>query len=126
MPLAQSVLGPHCGSQPCTSEGLGLQCTPFLQRAAIGLDGHAIIIPTYNERENISLLVRGILDLKLDSRVIIVDDNSPDGTGELADQLAAHYPGVHVLHRPGKMGLGTAHVAGMKAALANGAAYILT
>jgi dolichol-phosphate mannosyltransferase len=90
------------------------------------LDRHAIVIPTYNERENICLLVEGIADLGLDLQVIIVDDNSPDGTGELADELAAQYPGIHVLHRPGKLGLGTAHIAGMKVALAAGIARILT
>jgi glycosyltransferase involved in cell wall biosynthesis len=90
------------------------------------LDTHAIVIPTYNERENITLLVTDILALGLDSRVIVVDDNSPDGTGELADELAAQHPGVRVIHRPGKLGLGTAHIAGMKAALAAGATYVVT
>jgi glycosyltransferase involved in cell wall biosynthesis len=90
------------------------------------LETHAIIIPTYNEAENIALLVKGILDLSIGSQIIIVDDNSPDGTGELADELSAQYAGVQVLHRPGKLGLGTAHVAGMKAALLSGAARILT
>ena len=90
------------------------------------MGSHAVIIPTYNERENIGLLVGEILELGLDSQVIIVDDNSPDGTGELADELANQYPGVHVIHRPGKMGLGTAHIAGMKVALEKGVAHILT
>lgn len=90
------------------------------------MESHAIIIPTYNERDNIGLLIRDILALGLGSQVIIVDDNSPDGTGELADELAAQNPGVQVLHRPGKLGLGTAHLAGIKAALANGVARILT
>jgi dolichol-phosphate mannosyltransferase len=90
------------------------------------LDSHAVVIPTYNERENISLLVEGILDLGLNSQIIIVDDNSPDGTGELADELAAQHPGVRVIHRPGKLGLGTAHITGMKAALEGGMASILT
>ena len=87
---------------------------------------HAIIIPTYNERENIVLLVEKIVDLGLDSQVIIVDDDSPDGTGQLADQLAAQHAGVGVIHRSGKLGLGTAHIAGMKAALDGGVARILT
>ena len=87
---------------------------------------HAIIIPTYNERENIVLLVETIVDLGLNSQVIIVDDNSPDGTGQLADQLASQHAGVSVIHRSGKLGLGTAHVAGMKAALDGGVAKILT
>lgn len=90
------------------------------------MDRHTIIIPTYNERENIEPLVEGILNLGLGSEIIIVDDNSPDGSGELADKLAAQHPGLRVLHRPGKLGLGTAHIAGMKAALADGAACILT
>jgi dolichol-phosphate mannosyltransferase len=90
------------------------------------LDKHAIIIPTYNERENIGPLVKEILNLGLDSQVIIVDDNSPDGTGELADELADQHPGVRVIHRPGKLGLGTAHIAGMKAALSDDVALIVT
>jgi dolichol-phosphate mannosyltransferase len=90
------------------------------------LDKHAIIIPTYNERENIGLLVEGIVDLELDSLIIIVDDNSPDGTGQLADELATKHTGMHIIHRPGKLGLGTAHIAGMKAALARDADYIVT
>jgi dolichol-phosphate mannosyltransferase len=90
------------------------------------LDGNAIIVPTYNERENIGLLVEGILALGTESRIIIVDDNSPDGTGELADELATQHSDLRVIHRPGKLGLGTAHIAGMKAALANGAAQIIT
>jgi glycosyltransferase involved in cell wall biosynthesis len=90
------------------------------------LDTHAIIIPTYDERENIARLVDGILAVQADSRIIIVDDNSPDGTGQLADELAQLHSGVSVIHRPGKLGLGTAHIAGMKAALADGAAFILT
>jgi len=90
------------------------------------LSGHAIIIPTYNERENISLLVETILNLDIDSHVIIVDDNSPDGTGQLADELAAQHAGVRVIHRAGKLGLGTAHIAGMKAALCNDMETILT
>jgi dolichol-phosphate mannosyltransferase len=65
------------------------------------LDRHAIIIPTYNERENIGLLVQNILDLGIGSQVIIVDDHSPDGTGQLADELAGQHRGVRVIHRAG-------------------------
>lgn len=90
------------------------------------MDRHTVVIPTYNERENIEQLVGDILELGLDSQVIIVDDNSPDGTGQLADQLAMRHANVRVLHRPGKLGLGTAHIAGMEAALAAGALQILT
>ncbi|HSR29351.1 MAG TPA: polyprenol monophosphomannose synthase [Anaerolineae bacterium] len=90
------------------------------------MSNHSIIIPTYNERENIGLLVEDIVGLGLGLEVIIVDDNSPDGTGELADELAARYTSVQVIHRPGKLGLGTAHIAGMKAALERSMASILT
>ncbi|HEU4723984.1 MAG TPA: polyprenol monophosphomannose synthase [Candidatus Eisenbacteria bacterium] len=76
-----------------------------------------VIIPTYNERENLTELLRQIFALKLGLEVLIVDDNSPDGTGELADQMAAADPNVHVLHRAGKMGLGSAYVAGFRYAL---------
>jgi glycosyltransferase involved in cell wall biosynthesis len=84
------------------------------------------VIPTYNERENLGLLVNNILELALGSQIVIVDDNSPDGTGDLADELSACHPDVHVIHRPGKLGLGTAHIAGMKAALTSSAHYVLT
>jgi dolichol-phosphate mannosyltransferase len=90
------------------------------------LETHAVIIPTYNECENIRLLVESIAGLGLGSRIIVVDDNSPDGTGRLADELAAIYPCLTVLHRAGKLGLGTAYIAGMKVALAGGAASVLT
>ena len=86
----------------------------------------SVVIPTYNERENIVALVNGILALPIHFQVFVVDDNSPDGTGELADGLAGQHSSVHVLHRPGKLGLGTAHVAGMKAALAIGSSRIFT
>ena len=87
---------------------------------------HAIIIPTYNERDNIVLLTEQLIELDLGSQVIIVDDNSPDGTGELADELAAHHSVVEVIHRSGKLGLGTAHIAGIKQALASGMDLIVT
>jgi dolichol-phosphate mannosyltransferase len=73
-----------------------------------------VIIPTYNERENLIELLGKIFALGLPVEVLIVDDNSPDGTGALADEMAAADPRVHVIHRPGKMGLGSAYVAGFK------------
>lgn len=86
-----------------------------------------VIVPTYNEADNLDELISQILDLPVAIGVIVVDDNSPDGTGKLADQWAAEHPGrVLVVHRPGKLGLGTAYVAGFKRALAIGAKRIMT
>ena len=72
----------------------------------------AVIIPTYNESDNIEALAKEILALGDTTEIIIVDDNSPDGTGEIADELAKAYRGVKVIHRPAKLGLGTAYIAG--------------
>jgi len=77
-----------------------------------------IIIPTYNELENLPALVAAIFEVTAEVHLLVVDDGSPDGTGELADQMAAADPRVHVLHRAGKLGLGTAYIAGFKWALA--------
>ena len=102
----------------------------------------AVIIPTYNESDNIEALAKEILALRLGpstssggtsgqalggiTEIIIVDDNSPDGTGEIADELTKKYSGVKVIHRPAKLGLGTAHIAGFKEALASGADHVVT
>lgn len=82
-----------------------------------------IIIPTYNEAENLPPLLKGLFDLPLeDLTVLIVDDNSPDGTGELAETLSGKYhKRVRCLHRPGKLGLGTAYIQGFQYALREGA-----
>ena len=86
-----------------------------------------VIIPTYNEKENISDLVEQILTLdNIGARVIIVDDNSPDGTGQIADALARQNSRVSVIHRKGKLGLGTAYIAGFKQGLAEGADRLIT
>jgi dolichol-phosphate mannosyltransferase len=95
-------------------------------RGGAALSRHSVIIPTYDECDNIKPLVEQIIGLGLGSQIVIVDDNSPDGTGRLADDLAAQHPTLQVIHRPGKLGLGTAHIAGMKAALAAGADVVLT
>lgn len=78
-----------------------------------------IIIPTYNEKENIESLIEAILDIKESIDVLVVDDNSPDGTGDIVDAEAARNPRVHILHRASKQGLGTAYIAGFKWALEN-------
>ncbi len=75
----------------------------------------AVIIPTYNERDNIERIVREVLDLGIVSFLLIVDDSSPDGTGNMADKLAA--ANLRVLHRPKKQGLGAAYVAGFRSVL---------
>ncbi|HYC33143.1 MAG TPA: polyprenol monophosphomannose synthase [Gemmatimonadales bacterium] len=76
-----------------------------------------VVIPTYNERANLPLIVPQILAQDARLEVLVVDDNSPDGTGKLADELAATDSRVHVLHRPGKAGLGKAYIAGFRWAL---------
>jgi dolichol-phosphate mannosyltransferase len=83
-----------------------------------------VIVPTYNERENLPRIVPAILDQGESFHVLVVDDNSPDGTGDIADVLAAHEPRINVLHRDGKRGLGTAYVAGFKWALEQGFDYV--
>lgn len=77
-----------------------------------GLGRVLVIVPTYNERENVEGIVGEILAATPRVEVLVADDNSPDGTGELADALADADPRVHVLHRPGKAGLGAAYLAG--------------
>lgn len=83
-----------------------------------------VVIPTYNEAANIPHLVPRVLEQDPRLEVLIVDDNSPDGTGALADRMAAENPRVHVLHRPDKRGLGAAYLAGFRWALERDYAYI--
>lgn len=86
-----------------------------------------VVTPTYNEAENLPKLVDEILSLNLDNlEILVVDDNSPDGTGQIADQLAQRYPHrIEVIHRRGKLGLGTAYVTGFTRALSKGAEVII-
>lgn len=77
-----------------------------------------MVLPTYNERENVEQVVAGIRERGFD--ILVVDDGSPDGTGEIADRIAAEDSHVAVLHRPGKLGLGTAYKAGFKWGLERG------
>jgi len=76
-----------------------------------------VIVPTYNERDNLPEIVRAVHEHLAEADLLVVDDNSPDGTGQVADELAAKDPKIFVLHRAGKQGLGTAYVAGFKWAL---------
>ncbi len=85
-----------------------------------------LILPTYNEAENLeAILTAALARLPGDARVLVVDDDSPDGTGEIAARLAAEKERVGVLHRPGKQGIGPAYIAGFREALAGGAGLIL-
>jgi dolichol-phosphate mannosyltransferase len=83
-----------------------------------------IIVPTYNERENAPGICERLWAALPDVDLLFVDDNSPDGTGELLDEMAAKSDRVHVLHRAGKLGLGTAYVAGFKWALERGYDFV--
>jgi len=84
-----------------------------------------VVVPTYNEVENLERLVAAVLAHE-GFYLLVVDDNSPDGTGDLAEQLKARYPGrLDVLHRAGKLGLGSAYVAGFRYALARDYAYVV-
>jgi dolichol-phosphate mannosyltransferase len=85
-----------------------------------------VCLPTYNERVNLEPMLRALQGvLRPGDRVLVVDDNSPDGTGELADRLASELDFVEVLHRPRKEGLGPAYLAGFREALASGAELVL-
>jgi len=83
-----------------------------------------IIVPTFNERENLPRLMAKLLSLPVAVDVLVVDDNSPDGTGKIADELAAQHPQINVLHRSEKNGLGRAYIAGFKWALARNYEFI--
>jgi len=84
-----------------------------------------VVIPTYNERENIGPLLREIFELDVELHVLIVDDDSPDGTGQIAEGLKALYPRLEVMHRYRERGRGKAGIAGFQRALALGADYII-
>lgn len=83
-----------------------------------------VIIPTYNEAQNLPVILPQVLDQDSRIEVLVVDDGSPDGTGELADDFASREPRVHVLHREGKQGLGTAYRAGFRWALERDYEYV--
>jgi dolichol-phosphate mannosyltransferase len=83
-----------------------------------------VVVPTYNERENLPPLAQRLLSLAVPVDVLVVDDNSPDGTGKIADELAQKHPSIHVLHRAEKNGLGPAYIAGFKWALERGYEFV--
>ncbi|HEV7769411.1 MAG TPA: polyprenol monophosphomannose synthase [Solirubrobacterales bacterium] len=85
-----------------------------------------LVLPTYNEAENVEAFVAAVREkLPASAQVLIVDDNSPDGTGTIADRLAEQHENVEVLHRPSKEGLGPAYIAGFRQALGGGADLVL-
>jgi dolichol-phosphate mannosyltransferase len=94
----------------------------------LGEDQHVnaiVVIPTYNERDNIRRLAEEVLSQHASLQILFVDDNSPDGTGTIADELATKNERIRVMHRPGKLGLGSAYCAGFKLALDMGADYLI-
>ena len=84
-----------------------------------------VSIATYNERENLAPLLQDIRKALPDAEALVVDDNSPDGTGRMADEFAAADPRIHVIHRPGKLGLGTAVLAAMRYAMEHDFDYLV-
>jgi dolichol-phosphate mannosyltransferase len=103
--------------------------TSAVQAAAAAADspgaGVWVVLPTYNEADNLPGISSAILEALPGSSLLVVDDNSPDGTGRLADQLAAADPRIHVLHRPGKEGLGRAYLDGFRVALEGDAVIVV-
>lgn len=89
------------------------------------MSGPWLVLPTYNEAENLERFVRAVLAAAPGLHVLVVDDSSPDGTGGIADRLAGELPAVEVLHRAAKEGLGRAYLAGFERALASGAELVL-
>ncbi len=89
------------------------------------MNNSLVVVPTYNERENLPSLAQRLLALPVVVDLLVVDDNSPDGTGKIADELAAKHPAIHVLHRKEKNGLGRAYIDGFKWALKNGYEFIM-
>ena len=83
-----------------------------------------IIVPTYNEKAGIKKLIEELLDLDDDIQVLVVDDNSPDGTGKLVNEMAEKCDRIHIIHRKNKLGLGSAYIEGFRYALKTGVKYI--
>lgn len=100
------------------------KCCILMEGLANSMNNTLIVVPTYNERENLTPLVKRVLALPVPADLLIVDDNSPDGTGKLADELASKEPRVFVLHRQEKNGLGRAYIAGFKYALERGYEFV--
>jgi dolichol-phosphate mannosyltransferase len=90
------------------------------------VSGNLVIIPTYNEKENIAKMIRAVFELPMPFHVLVVDDASPDGTGQIVKGLQAQYPGMlHIEERQGKLGLGTAYIHGFRWGLERGYDYLI-
>ncbi len=113
--------------EPSTREGAPTKAEPLKASRAERRPGRVVVVlPTYNEAKNLPLVVHALVKLDLpDLMVLVVDDDSPDGTGQIAEALRKRYPQVHVIHRTGKLGLGTAYVEGFQWALNHGADFIV-
>jgi dolichol-phosphate mannosyltransferase len=83
-----------------------------------------VIIPTYKEKDNIETIIKAISSLDSSFDILIIDDNSPDGTADIVKRLQSDFKNLHIIERPGKMGLGTAYIAGFKWALEKGYSYV--
>ena len=88
------------------------------------LNESLVIIPTYNERENVAQIIEAVFSLPRPFDVLIIDDNSPDGTADIVKELQDAYRGLYLLEREGKLGLGTAYITGFEHALAHGYQYV--
>jgi dolichol-phosphate mannosyltransferase len=98
--------------------------TTFNHKNVTKLDNKLVIIPTYNEKENIEKIVRKVFSLPVTFDILIVDDGSPDGTAQIVRELQKEYSGLYLEERSGKAGLGTAYIHGFKYALRKGYDYI--
>ena len=105
--------------------GLSWAPNPFIVSRPWCMNNTLVIVPTYNERENLPMLAERLLRLPVPVHLLVVDDNSPDGTGRIADDLAARHPSIHVLHRAEKQGLGRAYAAGFAWALERDYEFIM-
>ena len=78
------------------------------------MNDRLVIIPTYNEKENIENIIRYVFSLQPAFDIVIIEDNSPDGTADIVQKLQEEFPGLHMIQRKGKLGLGTAYIAGFE------------
>jgi len=88
------------------------------------VNNSVVIIPTYNEKENIEKIIRKVFSLEKDFDIIIIEDNSPDGTAKIVKNLQKEFPQLHIIERKGKLGLGTAYITGFKWSIDHGYDYI--